>query len=337
MVSIQEFLALRHQLPVADVRSENEFAAGHIPGVINLPILNNAERAAVGTDYKQLGQPEAIKTGFRLVGPRLETLIKEAEKISDGKELLVHCWRGGMRSANFCQFMSMAKIKSRSLIGGYKSYRQEAAESFKKSFRFMILSGCTGSGKSDVLRELKKQGAQVIDLEALASHKGSAFGHLGMKPQPTTEQFQNYLFEEILKLDLSKSIWVEDESIAIGKIFLPNDFWVTMRKSQMVKLDVKKGVRIQRLVSEYGNADKENFLQSMTKITKRLGGQHFNAAKEKLEQDNMAATIEILLTYYDKTYLESMEKRRENILREVSWDGKDLSSVAKELIHPTIP
>lgn len=201
----------------------------------------------------------------------------------------------------------------------------------------MILSGCTGSGKSDVLRELKKQGAQVIDLEALASHKGSAFGHLGMKPQPTTEQFQNYLFEEILKLDLSKPIWVEDESIAIGKIFLPNDFWVTMRKSQMVKLDVKKGVRIQRLVSEYGNADKENFLQSMTKITKRLGGQHFNAAKEKLEQDNMAATIEILLTYYDKTYLESMEKRRENILREVSWDGKDLSSVAKELIHPTIP
>ncbi|MBS1486249.1 MAG: tRNA 2-selenouridine(34) synthase MnmH [Bacteroidetes bacterium] len=331
MVSLEDFLSLRHQLPVADVRSENEFASGHIRGAINIPILNNEERAAVGTDYKQVGQAEAIKTGFRLVGPRLEHLMHEAKKISDGHELLVHCWRGGMRSANFCGFAAMAKIKTRSLTGGYKAYRQAALESFKKPFQFIILSGCTGSGKSEVLRALKQQGEQVIDLEQIASHKGSAFGHLGMSPQPTTEQFQNDLFEEILQLDISKRIWVEDESISIGKIFLPNDFWITMRKSPLVRLEVDKPIRIQRLVNEYGTADREDFLQSMIKITKRLGGQHFNAAKEKLEQGDMAATIEILLTYYDQTYTESMDKRKDKFLKSVEWDGKNINSFAKGL------
>ncbi|MBS1491609.1 MAG: tRNA 2-selenouridine(34) synthase MnmH [Bacteroidetes bacterium] len=333
MISLLDFLLLRHQLPVVDVRSENEYAQGHIPGVLNLPILNNAERAAVGTDYKQKGKTEAIKSGFRLVGPRLEAIINEAEKIAKGKEMLVHCWRGGMRSNHFCQFVGMAGIKAKAVQGGYKAYRQAAAESFQKPFRFIILSGCTGSGKSEVLQALKTQGGQIIDLEMLASHKGSAFGSLGMAPQPSTEQFQNNLFEEILKLDLAKPIWIEDESIAIGKIFLPNDFWVTMRQSPMVKLDVKKEIRIQRLVNEYGAADKESFLQAMTKITKRLGGQHFNSAKEKLGQGDMAATIEILLTYYDKTYLGSMEKRKEKILKTVAWDGVDVNSLARQLAN----
>src|SRR5258706_1106061 len=300
MIPLQEFFFLRNSLPIVDVRSPLEFQEGSIPGAVNIPLLNNEERIAVGTDYKQKGQAEAIKTGFRLVGPRLEAIINETEKIAGGKELLVHCWRGGMRSNNFCQFIGMAGIKSRALTGGYKAYRHFALETFKKQLPIILLTGCTGSGKSEILRALQEQGEQILDLEKLANHKGSAFGGLFMPTQPTTEQFQNELFEEILKLDLNKRIWVEDESIAIGKIFLPTDFWVTMSKGSIVQMDVPKEIRVQRLVNEYGHADLDEFLQIMGKVVTKLGGQHYKAAKEKLSQGDMASTIEILLTYYDK-------------------------------------
>ena len=126
-------------------------------------------------------------------------MIAETEKIANGKEMLVHCWRGGMRSSNFSQFIRMAGIRSRVLEGGYKSYRRAAMDSFGKPMRLVTLTGCTGSGKSDVLRELAKLGEQVVDLETMAHHKGSAFGGLLQLPQPTTEQFQNDLFEKLLE------------------------------------------------------------------------------------------------------------------------------------------
>ncbi len=315
-----------------DVRSPLEFQQGHIQNAINIPLLNNEERVAVGTDYKQKGQAEAIKTGFRLVGPRLEEIINEAEMVANGKELLVHCWRGGMRSNNFCQFIGMARIKSQALESGYKSYRQFALENFKRPFQLILLTGFTGSGKSDILRELKNQGEQILDLEGLANHKGSAFGGLMMPAQPTTEQFQNDLLEEILKLDLSKRIWVEDESIAIGKIFLPQDFWNTMGHSKLIEMEVAKEIRVQRLVNEYGASDPDKFLETIGKVKQKLGGQNYKAAKEKLSQGDMASTIDILLTYYDKAYRSSIEKRKEKILNVLSWDGKDEIRFAKELI-----
>lgn len=331
MISLQDFLSLRAYLPIVDVRSPLEFEQGHMRGAINLPLLNNEERIAVGTDYKQKGAAEAIRTGFRLVGPRLEEIVTEAERISTGKELLVHCWRGGMRSNNFCKFVSMARIKSESLTGGYKAYRQNALEFFKKPLRLQLLTGFTGSGKSEILRELKKLGEQVLDLEQLANHKGSAFGGLLMPKQPTTEQFQNDLFEEILTLDPTKRIWVEDEAIAIGKIFLPQDFWNTMATSPIVKMMVPKEVRVNRLVHEYGSANRDEFLEAMTKVTKKLGGQHFAAAKEKLMQGDMASTIDILLTYYDKAYHKSNEAKKERITHLREWSGKNAPDFAREL------
>jgi tRNA 2-selenouridine synthase len=330
-ISIEEFLALRKSLPVVDVRSQGEFQEGHIRAAINIPLLNNEERIAVGTDYKQKGQQQAIKTGFRLVGPRLLDIINETEKVTDKKELLVHCWRGGMRSNNFSQFVGMAGIKTHALKGGYKVYRHQALESFKKPLDLILLTGCTGSGKSEVLRALKSKGEQVLDLESLANHKGSAFGGLFMPPQPTTEQFQNELFEEILALDLTKRIWVEDESIAIGKIFLPNDFWKQMAQSPLIEMDVAKEVRVQRLVEEYGRANPEEFLAIMGKIVTKLGGQHYKHAKEKLAEGDMTSVIDILLTYYDKAYLRSIEKRRDKVINAVAWDGGSIELIVNSL------
>lgn len=330
-ISIEDFLTLRKVLPIVDVRSQKEFQEGHIRAAINIPLLNNEERIAVGTDYKQKGQQEAIKTGFRLVGPRLLDIINEAEKVTGNKELLVHCWRGGMRSNNFCQFVGMAGVKTHSLKGGYKAYRTQALESFKKPLDLILLTGCTGSGKSEILRALKARGEQVLDLESLANHKGSAFGGLLMPPQPTTEQFQNELFEEILILDLSKRIWVEDESIAIGKIFLPNDFWKQMTQSPLIQMNVAKEVRVQRLVTEYGSANREEFLAIMGKIVTKLGGQHYKHAKEKLAEGDMTSVIDILLTYYDKAYLRSIEKRRGKVINMVDWDGGSIERIVNAL------
>jgi tRNA 2-selenouridine synthase len=331
-ISIEEILTLRDQLPLIDVRSEGEFAEGHIRGAMNIPLLNNEERIIVGTAYKKQGQQTAIKEGFRLVGPRLLDIINETEKAADGREVLVHCWRGGMRSNNFCQFIGMAKIKSRSLKGGYKAYRQLALQTFQKPLQLVLITGCTGSGKSEVLRALAQQGEQVLDLEAMANHKGSAFGGLMLPPQPTTEQFHNDLFEAMLKLDLTKPIWVEDESITIGKVSLPVDFWRHMQASPLVQMHVSKELRIKRLVNEYGIADKQEFSSAMDKITKRLGGQHLKAAKASLAEGNMAATIDILLTYYDKYYLGSIDKKKGRIKYELEWDGKSSENFAKTLI-----
>ncbi len=331
-ITIDDFFNLRSALPVVDVRSESEFETGHIKQAINIPLLNNAERIIVGTDFKQKGQAEAVKSGFRLVGPRLLEMVIEAEKVAAHNEMIVHCWRGGMRSANFCKFVGMDGIKTHQLEGGYKSYRHAALESFKKPFQFIVIGGCTGSGKSEILWALARQGEQVIDLEKLASHRGSAFGGLMQPPQPTTEQFQNNLFEDIRKLDARKCIWIEDESISIGKIFLPNDLWSTMSVSPVVEITLDKPNRINRLVKEYGKADKGEFLKGMERITKRLGGQHFKAAKEKLIQGDMASTIEILLTYYDKAYLNGLEKKKSRIKATMQWSGKNTDSFVNDLI-----
>lgn len=336
IITIDDFLKLRESVPVVDVRSEGEFEAGHIKGAVNIPLLNNTERVAVGTDYKQKGQHEAILTGFRLVGPRLMEMIIEAEKVAVKRELIVHCWRGGMRSSNFCQFVSMDGIKTHQLKGGYKAYRNAAYEMFKKPFQFVVMGGCTGSGKSEMLRALARHGEQVIDLEKLANHRGSAFGGLMQPPQPTTEQFQNDLFEEILRLDVNKRIWIEDESVYVGKVFLPSDFWHTINESPVVELELEKSARIERLVKEYGKADQMEFLNAMEKITKRLGGQHFKAAKEKLLAGDMASTIDILLTYYDKAYRNGLEKKKDRIKAAIRWDGKNVDAVINNAIFKIV-
>lgn len=332
VINIDQFLELRKQLPVADVRSEGEYAAGHIIHAHNIPLLNNAERIAVGTDYKQKGQREAIKTGFRLVGPRIIDIVEAAQRIAEGNELLVHCWRGGMRSSNFASFVEMMRIKTHVLSGGYKAYRQKAVESFSWPFKFMIIGGCTGSGKTELLMALNAAGEQVIDLEGLAHHKGSAFGGLMQLDQPTTEQFQNNLFEEILTLDPGKRIWVEDESISIGKIILPELFWRSMCSSPVIEIDVDREIRVNRLAGEYGKADQREFLASMEKIGKRLGGQHLKAAKEKLIAGDMHAVVDILLTYYDKSYRNGLERKKKRIIRRLTWNGTDTEPIVEEML-----
>lgn len=332
-VALPEFLSLRSYLPVIDARSEGEFNSGHIPGALNLPLLKNEERVLVGTDYKKLGREAAIMTGFRLVGPRLEKLVEEAGLLTGSrKKALVYCWRGGMRSTYLSNFMRMAGIEATPLAGGYKTYRRAAMEAFATPLPLVVVGGKTGSGKTEILQALARCGEQVIDLEGLANHKGSAFGGLMHGPQPSTEQFQNDLFDAILRADRSRPLWIEDESKAIGKIFLPDPFWQQKKNAPVVEVDLSVEERVNRLVNEYGPANRDEFLASMEKITRKLGGQHFNEARNLLLAGDMHGTIRILLHYYDKNYGESLDKKKEQILDRLTWEDKDMDQLVADMV-----
>lgn len=328
-IDIEDFLQLS-EIPLIDVRSEDEYLQGHMPGSINIPLLNNGERIIVGTKYKREGREAAIQAGFQLVGPRLADMVHDASRV--GKVLRVYCWRGGMRSANFCRFVEMAEIKTHQLDGGYKRFRNRVISYFARPFQLIVLAGLTGSGKSAVLRRLKDLGEQIIDLETLASHKGSAFGGLMMPAQPTTEQFQNDLYEALSHLDINRRIWIEDESIAIGKVILPEAIWQNMNRSHLVELVVSKDNRIERLVEEYGQADPEQFIACMEKIGKKLGGQHLKEARTRYIAGDMHGCIEILLTYYDKTYGVGLSRKSERMRLRLEWDGRDIDKCAHALV-----
>jgi tRNA 2-selenouridine synthase len=332
-LSVQEFIRLRQELPVADVRAEAEYEAGHIPGAQNLPLLHNEARQAVGIAYKKHGQAEAIRTGFRLVGPHLAQLIEQAEQLAGEKrELIAHCWRGGMRSDYFSRFCHMALLKCHTLTGGYKAYRALAQQYFAANWKLKIIGGLTGTGKTEILNALQQHGEQVVDLEKLAHHKGSVFGGLMMPPQPTTEQFENNLFEVLLTLNPEKTVWLEDESVAIGNVFLPQALWKNMAQSPLVVLQAPHPIRVQRLVAEYATADTELFLEKLKGILPRLGHQRYQQAKQFVLEGNWRDAIACILTYYDKAYQNGLLRKQHRIAAYVEWDGKNTQSVVERLL-----
>ena len=192
-VDIKRFLELSETTAIADVRSPSEFLAGHIPGAINIPLFDDKEREAVGIKYKKEGRIPAIIEGLKHSGPAMMSKLEQGLKASKNGSLLVHCWRGGMRSEAMAWLFSLGDLEIGLLEGGYKAYRHHVAESLGEKRKLIVLGGMTGSSKTHILRCLESIGQQVIDLELIANHKGSAFGALGQPPQPTTEHFANII------------------------------------------------------------------------------------------------------------------------------------------------
>src|SRR3989339_1355584 len=192
IISVAEFLKRGNSLPIIDVRSPGEYEHAHIPGALALPLFSNEERAEVGTIYKQRGRVQAVQKGLEFVGPKLKDFTKFALKLNSD-ELLIHCWRGGMRSSAMAWLLETVGINCSLLKDGYKAYRNHVLESFDLPYKILLLGGYTGSGKTEILSALKEAGEQVVDLEGLSNHKGSAFGALGQGIQPSSEQFENTL------------------------------------------------------------------------------------------------------------------------------------------------
>lgn len=308
-IKIESFVSLSARFPVVDVRAPQEHRQGHIPGAVNIPLFDDQERKEVGTIYKQVNREAAMYAGLGFAGKKLVQLAKEGERIAGkNKTLLVHCWRGGMRSKSMVWLFETMGIKCYLLDGGYKSYRRHVREVFAVPMNLLVIGGRTGSGKTAILHHLSQRGEQVIDLEGLAHHKGSAFGALGESDQPTTEQFENELCRILLTLDPEKVTWIEDESRNIGKCVVPMELYSRMRDSDMVFLDMDRELRARHLVGDYARYDQASLRTCVLKIEKRLGGDRTREALEAIDREDYYRTAMITLHYYDKAYMYSLKK-----------------------------
>jgi tRNA 2-selenouridine synthase len=301
-LTLDNFWTLREQLPLVDARSEGEFAQSHIPGAINIPILNNAERIQVGTLYKQAGPEKATLKGFELVGPRFHLIQREALRNFPNKKVMLYCWRGGMRSQILSWILTQVGFEVYRLAGGYKTYRTFTFNEVRKPYPLLVLGGKTGAAKTVLLQKLKERGEQVVDLEGLANHKGSSFGAIGLPGQPTVEQFENLLAEQLRKIQPDRAIWVENESRRIGRIILPDPFFLQMTQSPRIEIEKTDTERIAHIAREYAGLDQVELTDAVLRLQKRLGGDRTNQAVEAIQANQPEIWIPILLQYYDKTY-----------------------------------
>ena len=325
-ISIEEFLSLAKKHPLFDVRSPGEFLHAHIPGAHSLPLFSDEERKNVGTAYKQQNRETAIKIGLDFFGTKMRSIIEAVEKIissvSDpSKIILIHCWRGGMRSAGVAWLLDLYGFKVFTLTGGYKSYRKHVFLQFQKEYRFTIIGGYTGSGKTLLLQELKANAKVVIDLEGLANHKGSALGGLGKDSQPTQEMFENLLAKE-LEENHTCDIFLEDESQRIGDLQLPMPLWSTIRKSPVYFFEIPFEERLNYLTEEYSVQPKESLVYAIMRIQKRLGGLETKNAINFLLENNYRESFRILLCYYDKYYLKGLHNRenKDELIKTIKTD-----------------
>ena len=331
-LDIAEFLASGP--PVLDVRSPGEFGRGHIPGAVSMPLFGDAERAVVGTLYKQQGRDAAVLEGLRIVGPKLAGLVEQAREQAPEGRIAVHCWRGGERSASVAWLLDKAGFPEVvTLRGGYKAFRRYVLASFEQPLPLCVLGGYTGTGKTQLLGLLKERGEQVVDLEALAHHKGSSFGALGEEPQPTTEHFENRLWRALTELDPKRTIWVEDESQRIGRVVLPDAFFRQLRDARLLFVDRPIELRAERLVKDYGSYDRAELAAAVERIRKRIGPQHCKTALEALDAGDLRTVALITLRYYDKTYAFGASKRDLGKVERIQVKGPDISDIATRILQ----
>ena len=332
-ITADRFLELAEYIPVCDVRSPSEFKSGHLPGAVNIPLFNDKERESVGIIYKKEGRIPAVLEGLKQSSSSLSLKLSQALNVSKNGRLLVHCWRGGMRSEAMAWLFSLGDIETEILEGGYKSYRNYILQNLSEKKRVIVLGGLTGSSKTHIIKFLKSSGQQIIDLEGLANHKGSAFGSLGQLPQPTTEQFANMLYYEWNSIEKNLPLWLEDESRNIGSVFIPDKFYENMQDTPAIILmmDVKK--RLPRLMKEYSEYPAESLKESILKISKRLGGDNTKDAIDAVEIGDYAKAIEITLNYYDKAYLYGLKKKHDKNLIYVHTDTDDIETNALKILE----
>ncbi len=328
---------------IIDVRSPAEYAEDHIPGAISAPVLSNEERAEVGTLYVQVSPFDAKKLGAALISRNiahhLETLFRDKPK---NWKPLVYCWRGGQRSGAMAHILAQIGWHTGRLAGGYKAYRSHVREELERlpaNFTYRVVCGATGSGKSRLLQVLHQQGAQVLDLEQLARHRGSLLGNLPDAPQPAQKMFDSLVWHALRGFDPARPVFVEAESKKIGSVAVPDALLEAMRGAECILLDAPMPARVQLLMEDY-----EHFLRDPDLLAQRLaplvelhGHEVISDWKELAAQSQWQALVEDLLTrHYDPAYRRSttanfVRLKDALVLRPEALDEASLAKAAASL------
>jgi tRNA 2-selenouridine synthase len=295
---------------VIDVRSPGEFSLDHVPDAVNCPVLDDAERAHVGTLYKQVSPFDARKAGAALVSKNIGRHIDERFR-GRAREWrpLVYCWRGGQRSASMAHVLREVGWDAATLEGGYRAYRREVLaqlDSLPGSFRFVVLCGATGSGKSRLLEALAARGAQVLDLERLARHRGSLLGEIPGEPQPAQKMFDSVVWKALREFDPARPVHVEAESKKIGQLQVPDSILERMRAGQCVRLEVPAAERVRFLIEEYRHflAQPAGLKQKLTGLKAHYGDAVIGRWLSQADAGAWDALVgDLLHTHYDPSYL----------------------------------
>ena len=323
--------------PIVDVRSPSEFCQGHWPGAINVPLFSDTERQAIGKSYKKESRLKAIFNGLKTTIPKttkllkliLETTLKD-EGVS--RSLRIYCWRGGMRSKAFAWLARTIGINTYLLKGGYKSYRKWVLNQFEADLPLRLIGGKTGTRKTDLLNSIEKENIYVIDLEGVANHRGSSFGSLGMKEQPSTQQFENILAESIDNFHKSKAneIWLEDESSNLGKCRIPINLYKKMKAAPIIEIIKTKDERLENLVNLYSQNSQSGLKDAVLRIRKRLGPQRTKLALEAIEKKEWSKACDAMLDYYDKCY--EYELKKATNINSINLSGLSLKSSLDKIL-----
>lgn len=328
---------------VIDVRSPAEFALDHVPGAISCPVLDDEERARVGTIYKQASPFDAKKLGAALISRNIARHLDERFRGRDGSwRPLVYCWRGGKRSAAFAHVLREIGWDAATLEGGYRAYRREVTAQLEKlpaRFRFRVVCGATGSGKSRLLSALAVRGMQVLDLEGLARHRGSVLGDLPGEPQPTQKMFDSLMWDALRRFDPARPVFVEAESTKIGQVQVPGKLLERMREGDCVRIEVPVEERVRFLIGEY-----RHFLEDPAALKKKL--RCLKDLHGRTVIDRWLASVDasawgelvadLLVTHYDPAYLRATARNYPHygdarVLKLDRLDDAELERAAAEL------
>jgi tRNA 2-selenouridine synthase len=305
-VTIDEFASFGDRI---DVRTPAEYADDHLPGAINLPVLDNAERAQVGTMYVQVSAFDARKVGAAIVARNIARIVEThvQDKPRDWAPL-VYCWRGGQRSGALAHVLNEIGFRAVQLDGGYRAYRRHIVAllaQWPRQFRYCVVCGLTGLGKSRLIEAIDAEGGQALDLERLARHRGSLLGDLPGQPQPTQKAFESALFDAFTRFDPSRPVYVESESRRIGRLQVPEALLDSMRAAPCIRLEAPQALRITMLEADYAHlaVDAAQSLAQLAPLAKLHGNAVIARWRDMVASgDTQALAAELLDVHYDPSY-----------------------------------
>lgn len=306
-ITIEDAFRLENPLFV-DLRSPAEYQEATIPGAVNLPLFHDDERAEIGTIYRQEDPRRARERGLEIVAPRLFRMVKNIESYTREHEVVLFCWRGGERSQAVATVLQLMDVGCYRLSGGYRAYRRYVTERLKElpSGEVVVLHGLTGCGKTELIKRLRKLGYAAVDLEGLASHRGSVFGGVGMGPQPSQKMFDSLLLREMWELSDFPYLVVEGESRRIGRLFLPDHLWDKMGEGRRILVYDRLENRVGRLMADYATGGDDNIRElvgSLKALEKYIGAARVKEFTSLVEKRVFSEVVEYLLVnYYDRLY-----------------------------------